>query len=229
MTAIIIFVILWVLFSFWAYYKITSAPQFAAFAKTKFGAQGQTIQIYLQRLTGVLFFGILPFILVLLFFRDFDMQTIFAFSASPTFFYWLAGFSAVMIPANIILAKKPMNLEVYPQVRTKNWTNSIFIISALTWTAYLFAYEFLIRGLLFFTILPIWGFWTATLINIILYSIVHIPKGKVETIGAIPLGLLLCLAVYQTGNFWIAFLAHVVQALGNEWASVYWRNKIDKN
>ena len=42
-----------------------------------------------------------------------------------------------------------------------------------------------------------------------------IPKGFDETIGAVPLGFLLCLLTLMAGNIWIAFLVHVAMAWTN--------------
>ena len=64
------------------------------------------------------------------------------------------------------------------------------------------------------------GVWPAIAINIALYSATHIPKGLEETIGAIPLGLVLCILTLSTGTIWIAFLVHVVMAWTNTLTSL---------
>lgn len=87
--------------------------------------------------------------------------------------------------------------------------------NAFTWIAYLFGYELMFRGLLLFTTVEFMGAWPAIILNTALYALVHVPKNLEETIGAIPLGLLLCLITLSTGTFWVAFGVHTCLALSN--------------
>jgi membrane protease YdiL (CAAX protease family) len=64
------------------------------------------------------------------------------------------------------------------------------------------------------------GAWPAIAVNVAVYSFVHLPKGKKETIGAIPLGFILCFLTLNTRNIWAAYWIHVVLALSNEWISL---------
>ena len=128
---------------------------------------------------------------------------------------WIVGLSAVVIPLAYISAKKPKNLENYPQIRAKVWTRKTYYLNLLGWALYLFGYEFLFRGVLLIPLVEPLGVWTAIAINIALYSATHIPKGLDETIGAIPLGLLLCILTLQSETIWIAFIVHVAMAWTN--------------
>jgi membrane protease YdiL (CAAX protease family) len=112
-------------------------------------------------------------------------------------------------------AKKPKNLVNYPQIRAKNWDRKTFYINLLCLAIYLFGYELLFRGVLLFPLAETLGIWPAIAINIALYAATHIPKGLDETIGAAPLGLVLCILTLQSGNIWIAFLVHVALAWTN--------------
>jgi membrane protease YdiL (CAAX protease family) len=76
------------------------------------------------------------------------------------------------------------------------------------------------RGFLLFSSLPVLGIWPSILLNTAVYSLVHIPKGNKETLGAIPFGILISYLAIETGTFWIAFFTHVILALSNEWFSL---------
>ena len=128
---------------------------------------------------------------------------------------WTLGLSALVIPLAYFSAKNPKNLVNYPQIRTKEWTKKTLFINLLGWALYLFGYEFLFRGTLLIPLVEPLGIWTAIAINIALYSATHIPKGLDETLGAIPLGLVLCLLTVASGTIWIAFIVHVAMAWTN--------------
>lgn len=182
--------------------------------------------IYLQRLTGVFTFGVLPVAII--------------YNALPTNLpaygtslvmplrsaLWLLVLVVVIIPLNLFQAKKEENLKSYPQIRVKNWNARILVFSAITWTLYLLAYEFFFRGFLLFALDEVAGPYWAVAVNTLLYALAHVPKGKFETMGAIPLGILLCVITFNTGSFWVAFGMHVVMALSNEWFSLYYHKQM---
>ena len=121
----------------------------------------------------------------------------------------------LVIPLAYFSAKKPKNLQNYPQIRAKLWTRKTLFINLLGWALYLFGYEFLFRGVLFIPLEDALGVWPAIAINVALYSATHIPKGLDETLGAIPLGVVLCLLTLASGTIWIAFIVHLAMAWTN--------------
>jgi membrane protease YdiL (CAAX protease family) len=175
--------------------------------------------ILLQRLSGVFIYGMLP---LFLFIFLIDERTVGYYTGKLSIetFYWLIPIAVLVIIINYLNAGKEDNLNMYPEIRKSRWTVSLVFLSALSWIAYLLAYEFIFRGLLFIPAYKLFGFWPAVLINIGIYSLVHVPKGAKEGIGSIVLGFILCLLVVKTGSFWIAFFIHIVLALSNEWFSI---------
>jgi membrane protease YdiL (CAAX protease family) len=73
------------------------------------------------------------------------------------------------------------------------------------------------------------GLWSAIAVNTSIYALIHLPKGKRETIGAIPLGIVLCLITSYTGTIWAAFWIHCTLALTNEWFSIKYTKDIVLN
>lgn len=174
--------------------------------------------IFFTKLFGFLSLGIVPALCMLLFLPDKGFSyygLTFVPETSLFSFLWIIGLSAIVIPLAYYSAKKPKNLLNYPQIRSKLWTRSTYYKNIFGWVLYLSAYEFLFRGVLFFPLLESLGFWPATAVNISLYSATHIPKGLDETLGAIPLGLVLCALTAMSGTLWIAIIVHVAMALSN--------------
>jgi len=175
--------------------------------------------ILLQRLSGGFLYGILPLFLFILLIDEREIAHYTGESGIETL-YWFIPIAAVVILMNYLYAGKHDNLAMYPEIRNPQWTGSLLVVSALSWITYLLAYEFIFRGLLFISAYKLFGFWPAVIINIGIYSLVHVPKSAKEGIGSIFLGFILCLLVVKTGSFWIAFFIHVVLALSNEWFSI---------
>ena len=182
--------------------------------------QNNANHIFFQRLLGVLIFGILP-ALGLWFFTDVSFKNtgLSILIKGDTLLYTLL-LAILIIPLNYFNSKKPDNLQQYPQIREKHWSFGLLFASALSWIVYLFAYEMLFRGFLLFTSLEILDYWPAIILNTGIYSLVHYPKGLKAAVGAIPLGLILCVLTIKTGNFWLAFFVHIILALSNEWFSL---------
>lgn len=205
------------------YYFAWNSPALRDKYDQRFGEELAKIKwIYFVRWTGAICFGLLSLVICLV--RGIDLESVgLGFkNAGPTLL-WTLGLGLVVTVMNYFAARAADNLAMYPMIRTQPpWPRSLFVGSALTWAAYLLAYEFAFRGFLFNTCLEVMDLPLAITINIALYVLAHVAKGWKEAVGAVPLGLVLCLLTYQTGTIWIAFLVHVAMAWGNEWFSYYY-------
>lgn len=174
--------------------------------------------IFFTKVFGFISMGVFP-ILICLIFLDQIPFSAYGFAIIPETtvltLVWILGLSLFIIPLTYFSARKPKNLVKYPQIRSKIWTRKMVYLNLLGWFLYLLGYEFLFRGVLLIPVVDSLGVWPAVAINIALYSATHIPKGLEETIGAIPLGLVLCLLTLSTGTIWIAFFVHVAVAWTN--------------
>ena len=180
--------------------------------------EASRIHIFFTKYFGLICMGIIPTVISLILLPKFSLAD-YGLTCIPktTFFtiVWTLGLCVIVIPLAYFSAKKPKNFVNYPQIRSKVWTKKTIFITALGWALYLFGYEFLFRGILLFPLVAELGVWPAIAINIALYSMAHIPKGIDETIGALPLGFVLCLLTLASGTIWISFLVHLAMALTN--------------
>lgn len=179
--------------------------------------------ITFNRVFGFVAMGVIPGIVCLLMLPGYTLAGFGLAWNGATALYslaWTAGLSALVIPLALFSARKPKNLVNYPQIRARTWTNKIVLINIVGWALYLFGYEFLFRGVLLFPLAAHFGVWPAIAVNIALYAATHIPKGLDETIGAVPLGLVLCLLTLTSGTLWIAFLVHLAMALTNSFTAL---------
>ena len=204
------------------YFLISSSVKLQQILISKHGKEKASEYFtYLIRLSGVLFLGIIPgvlmFTIISISIKDIGVSS----GNLLNSLFWIIGLGVIIIPLSFFASKKEDNLSMYPQVRNKTWSGKTLFFSALTWILYLIAYEFLFRGLLLFSCIHEFGYWPAIAINLLAYSLVHIPKGMKETLGAIPIGFVLCLITISTGTIWVALFTHIIMALSNEWFSFY--------
>ena len=185
--------------------------------------QASLKHIFFTKYFGFFTMGILPTFLILIVLPELtlaDLGFTLIYETSLFSLLWILGLSILIIPLVYFSAQKPKNLVNYPQIRAKVWSKKMLFINALGWFLYLFGYEFLFRGVLLIPLIEPLGMWPAIAINIALYSATHIPKGLDETIGAIPLGFVLCLLTISSGTIWIAFIVHVVIAWTNTFTAL---------
>ncbi len=203
---------------FLCYHFLTQSPQFRLFFEKKWGGKkAKAYQVYAQLWLGVLLYGIVPAAVVFL--QGIDFQSIgVRFQAGRATLLWWLGLGSIIVAITNFSCRKPDSLAIYPAIRVQPpWSKGMKLASALSWTGYLLAYEFLFRGFLLFTTLEEMGALPAIAINTSLYALVHVQKGWKETVGAIPLGIVFCLLAMQTGTIWIPVLVHVTMSLSNEW------------
>lgn len=182
------------------------------------GDEGTIRHVLFTKYAGFVLMGMLPAALFLMLFPKYSLSDYgIAFNKGTNLItlYWCLGLGAIIIPMNYFAARRPKTFSMYPQIRAKEWDRSLVLRYSIAWCAYLFGYEFLFRGILFIPLVDTMGVWPAIAVNIALYCATHIPKGMDETIGAAPLGLVLCLITLQTGTIWVAFVVHVFLALSN--------------
>ena len=81
----------------------------------------------------------------------------------------------------------------------------------------LIIYEFFFRGLMLVLFSASLGVEWSIVINILLYTVIHLQKEKKEIIGCIPFGLLLCVFTIWWQSVWPAIIFHLQLATINEW------------
>lgn len=188
----------------------------------KYGEEKSLITwVIYQKQTGLIFLGILPAIAC---FMVFDHSWSYYGVSLQNFglsMLYVLGLAVILVPLTLLSARKPETYSIYPQIRVLNWTPGLVALNAANWGLYLLAYEFLFRGILLMLLVPVMGVWPAIIINTSLYSVTHIPKGSKETISAIPFGFALCLITLNTGTIWVAFLAHFMMAMINDYGTLF--------
>ena len=183
------------------------------------------LSFVMERLTGLITLGALPFSLLLL--EDFEIKNFIGFGDT---FLW-PGFLVIIITVLLTLIFTKLvssridlsngQLTVKNPAVSNNWV----IVHSIVWGLYLFSYELLLRGFLFFSSLELFGIVYAIIINCTIYSIIHIPKGRSEALGAIPFGIILCLITFQTKSIWGAYILHMSLAISMDWRIVKRINK----
>lgn len=198
------------------YHFIAISEKVKAKYLSKYGVEkGNTQFLWMTRYLGCLSIGVIPFFIMMLVLNKQPAAFGFDFKEHALSFYWIIGLAIIIIPMNFFNSKKEKNLAFYPNVREKKWTKGMVAHNAFTWMSYLFGYELMFRGVLLFATVPLLGEWPAIILNAAIYALVHVPKNLEETIGAVPLGILLCLVTLTTGTIWVAFFVHITLALSN--------------
>lgn len=185
--------------------------------------QEETLAFFSEKLTGIIFTGILPFVL----FRIVMGVRLTGYNSFPpagnTIWYIVAGLALVTAVTSFISSGGAAVRERSPELRSNVWYPRHVLLAGLGWLFYIFGYEYFFRGILWFLCLDAFGFLPALVINLVLYAAVHVPKGRFMTIGSVPMGVILCLLSYHTGSFHAAFIIHAVMAVTTEIASA-WKN-----
>ncbi len=210
--------------AFIIYWFTTLSERIKKFFYRKYDSNtGSVYHIFFTKIFGFTVMGLIPLLMCLWLIPSFRIADYGITFRADTFLYtilWTAGLCVIVVPVTLVGARKPANLANYPQIRAKIWTRKTIFIAAAGWTLYLLGYETLFRGVLLMPVADQIGIWPAIAVNTALYSATHVPKGLNETIGAIPLGIVLCLVTLFSGTIWIAFIVHLVMAWTNCFASL---------
>jgi membrane protease YdiL (CAAX protease family) len=172
-----------------------------------------------RKLLGLLLFFVIPLFISLLWHHK-VLAALLVFpgsSAMKILLISLAGL--VIIPVTYFTSRSEKVYGMYPEMRHVSWNTGLFLISAAGWLIYNFSYEFMFRGFLLQECLPL-GTVNAILINLAMYSLLHLNKGWQEAVGAIPFGLILCLVTIYTGTFITSAIIHTILSVSTEYFSI---------
>ncbi len=213
-----------------AYYFFTQSSFAQSHIHMNHGkAESNISKILFQRGVGLLCYGIIPFFIILTMGKRPISDYGLAFENLDKTFHWTIALAAGIIPFGIISGMRLSRQENYPQIRQSHWSISLAAVSAVSWSLYIFAYEFILRGLFFFSCWRIFGITAAVSINIAVYALFHIHKSTQEMIGSFFFGAVLCSSVYFNGNIWPALAAHITLALSTEWSAIHFNSKMKMN
>ncbi|MGQ1786866.1 CPBP family intramembrane glutamic endopeptidase [Saccharicrinis sp. GN24d3] len=177
--------------------------------------QNPVQRIVSQRLGGLLLLGVIPLGIIWPT-NERLIQLTFKSPDTINLLFTILIALPVILLTNYKLSKNTSHREQYPEIRVGNWKTSLYIINSLSWAAYLLGYEFLFRGILLHSCIEAWGTFVAILINTLLYALAHLHKGRFETLGSIPLGILFCGISIWTHSFTTVFVLHCLIALSND-------------
>lgn len=207
------------------YWFVAQSKRIKNFFEDKYDTDQASYRfIVFTKFFGLISMGFFPAIICITFIPDCSLKSIGLYINPATTYFslvWISALLLIVVPLTYFSAKNPKNWKNYPQIRAKYWTNRMLIMNGVGWFVYLFGYELLFRGILLFVLEDEMGLWPAIIINVAMYSATHIPKGLDETIGAIPLGFVLCILTLLSGTIWIAFFVHVAMAWTNTYTSFY--------
>ena len=189
------------------------------------GSQG-VIEFISYKLTGILFTGVLPFLVFVMILRV--PPSGIGLVTGRTFHYWYLLFILAIITAiaTFKMSQSRKVQQLSPELKLIDWYPRHVILSVTAWLLYILGYEFLFRGVLWFLCSDAFGFWPALGINLLLYSLVHLPQGKQIAAGAIPVGVVLCLMSRLTGSFIPAFIIHSLIAVLTDLFSLYHNKEV---
>ena len=217
-TAIVSVILLFFLYYYTANRKIAGAwlirPLFPSI-------RNETSDFISFKLSGIIFTGVIPFILFL-WILNLPPSRI-GFVAGRTAAYWhiLLILIIITLTVSYYSSKSPKIRVRSPELRLMDWYPKHVILAAGAWVLYLLGYEFLFRGVLWFLCFEAFGFWPALAVNLVLYSLVHLPQGVQMAVGTIPVGIIFCVLSHLTGSFLPAFIIHSFIAVSTEMFSLY--------
>jgi len=180
-----------------------------------------TLEFISEKITGILLTGVAPLLLFLSVMRHGAAASGSPASEIKNLQFLICILPPVAIILSFFSSKNRKLWKESPQLREKNWNIRHLFLSAVLWIIYILGYEFFFRGVLWFTCYEAFGFPVSLAINIILYSVVHIPKGVFLVIGSVPFGIIVCCTSYLSGSFLPAFLIHASMAVTTEISAEY--------
>lgn len=178
-------------------------------------SKGSWQKVTISRFLGFILLGLIPLLIVIISDSLSVNTTGLNLKWNHSRWTWLLILVPVIVLINFLSSNNEANLNQYPQIRDKKWTNKTLFVEYFGWAFYLLGYEYLFRGVFLFGTVPLIGVAGAIVLNAVVYTLAHIPKGWKETLGSFVLGFFLSYLTLELGSIWLAFGIHLVIAWSN--------------
>ena len=208
-----------IIFYYIYFYFVTSELPEKFCSKIIHPPQKEIILFLFKKISGFLILGVVPGVLYYFFLaHDFEK---FGFSIQ----HFNNNFSVIFllvlaITVVLFFNQKTNRQNNSTQINLTEWNILLFIINAMGWIFYLIGYEFLFRGILLFECYNSFGFWPAIAINVAIYSAIHMPFGKEQTIGALIFGFIACYFTISQGTLLIPIAMHASLSIISDFFSI---------
>ncbi|WP_394367626.1 CPBP family intramembrane glutamic endopeptidase [Aestuariibaculum suncheonense] len=157
----------------------------------------------LKHLLGIIFFGILPFVLIPdLRFLVFNIEILRLHLL--IIFLFLVFFCVYIACLGVRNESEILEADsvCFYHFREAGY---YFVVRFV----FLLCYEFFFRGIMLFFFLEFSSLWLAICCVTVFYVLIHFFDSKKEMLGAIPFGIVLCLLAFYTDSIWYPFILHL--------------------
>lgn len=183
------------------------------------------LRILSRRMIAIVIFGLIPYGLIKWtnWMGRPDLSDLgISFNWNHRVLMWVAILVPIIIIFHFITARKTSNLEQFPLIRVRFWRPRIIFWSAFWWILSLISYEFFYRGLLLESLRSFTEYDTVAIIMTAgLYALTHYFKRNRSSIVAVIYGVLACIIVIDCESILPVIIIQIVNALSNEWLSIY--------
>lgn len=122
-------------------------------------------------------------------------------------------FYLAILPLLFIVSRTPAFQGKYPLCKSAAKSTEVLLTYELLYGLYMFSWEFFFRGYMLFGLERALGGGYAILIQTIPFTLMHIGKPFLETLGAVFAGVILGILAIETRTFFFGALLHWMVAL----------------
>lgn len=172
--------------------------------------QGNNRIILILYSVGIVLFGVMPIL-----FSTYKFGEIFKGNALPSTIHVFTCLILCLIAAHIgiIEARKKIILSQFTKPPFSKLFVAVFLLLRII---FLFSYELYFRGYLLKDTMEWLPATHAIILNIMLYTLIHLFSDRKEIIACIPFGLIMCSLCLWTGAAWPAILMHICLGITHE-------------
>lgn len=161
---------------------------------------------------GIILFGVLPFLS-----NHPSSSVLYDRSALRSLPAWITLLLMILLILRVPRIAKTKFREVESIAHVHSSLSTVFIIVYFFMRIlFICAYETWFRGYLLKDCITSFGEPLAVLLNVSLYTLLHVVNGKDEVLACIPFGLLLCSLCIWQGEAWPAIVIHLALTIPYE-------------
>jgi membrane protease YdiL (CAAX protease family) len=224
------YIVLVTLVLFWVHFMFGSERFFRKGTHRMLAAgsalKRQAFAVFYKRVSAFFLFGVCPIIIIKILLRD----SIANFGLSRGYgklpFAFITPVLVLTFLNMLFFSRRRKIYSRYPEIRGARVSRFYFVMSAITYSMYLYGYECLFRGFLLFGLRKPIGDLPAAVVSMTFVTLAHLGTSLPVILGSMISGIIFPYISLLSGSIWYVFLLHVFIGVGMDYLCVKYRIKI---
>jgi membrane protease YdiL (CAAX protease family) len=223
------YIVLVTLVLFWVHFLFGSERFFRKGAHRMLASgsalKRQAFAVFYKRVSAFFLFGVCPIIIIKVLLHDSIANFGLSRGHGKLPFAFITPVLVLTFLTMLFFSRRRKIFSSYPEIRGALVSRFYFVMSAITYSMYLYGYECLFRGFLLFGLRKPIGDLPAAVVSMTFVTLAHLGTSLPVIVGSMISGIIFPYIALLSGSIWHVFFLHTFIGVGMDYLCVKYRTR----